>query len=195
MFHFSFFETKCGSFFSFRNLIIIAIVGRILNALFLMYLQYSLWSQGGMETAFLNSPISHDIPIEGIKNFEWLFNNKFGYFLFYSWGRFWLSLVITFVVSYGFYGLLHVFKLKNERFFNVGEVELGLLCALIVGWPSFVLFVPLVFLSVVLISIVRLLLFKEKYTTLGGPFILACAFVIIFGSYLVSLFGLGVLKV
>jgi len=196
IFRISFFNTKYGSFFSFRNLIIVVIIGKVLNAGLLMYLQYLLWKQSGaLGEVFLNSPVSKDLPFSTAQNFEWLLDNKFGYFLFYSWGRFWLSLIISLIVSFAFYWLLSVFKRKNERFFNIGETELGLLCALIVGWPSFVLFVPLVFLSVVLISIFRLIFFKEKYTTLGGPFILAGVCVIIFGGYLISLFGLGVLRV
>jgi hypothetical protein len=172
------------------------IIGKIINAGLLMYLQYSLWKQSGaMGEVFLTSPVSKSLPMDTAKNFSWLLDNKFGYFLFYSWGRFWLSVVISIVVAFALYWLLRVFKRNNERFFNVGETELGLLCALIVGWPSFVLFIPLVFLSVIVISIIRLLFFKEQYTTLGGPFILATAVVIVFSGYLISLFGLVVLKV
>lgn len=196
IFRFSFFNTKYGSFFSFRNLAIIAVVGKILNAGLLMYLQYSVWRQSGaMGEVFLNSPVSKDLPFSAAKNFGWLLDNKFGYFLFYSWGRFWLSVIISLLVAYVFYLLLRALKLKTERFFVEGETEFGFLCALVVGWPGFVLFVPFVFLSVVVVSIAKLLFFKEQYTTLGAPFMLATVIVLVFGSYLISLFGLGVLKV
>lgn len=196
IFRFPFFNTKYGLFFSFRNLAIVVVVGKILNAGLLMYLQYSVWRQSGaIGEVFLNSPVSKNLPFSTAKNFEWLLDNKFGYFLFYSWGRFWLSVVISLLVAYLFYLFLRTLKLKTERFFEDGETELGVLCALIVGWPGFVLFVPFVFLSVVVVSIVKLLFFKEKYTTLGAPFILATVIVLVFGSYLISLFGLWVLKV
>jgi len=196
IFHFSFFETKFGKLLSFRNLAITVITGRILNAGLLMYLQFSLWKQSGaLGEVFLNSSVSKDLPMDTAKNFAWLLNNKFGYFLFYSWGRFWLSVVIALVVAVVFYWLLRALKLKTERFFEEGETELGFLCALLVGWPEFVLFVPLVFLSVIIISIIRLLFFKEQYTTLGSPFLLACSLSLLFGGYLISLFGLGILRV
>ncbi len=196
IFKFSFFNTKSGLLFSFRNLAIVVVVGKIFNAGLLTYLQYSVWKQSGViGEVFLNSPISKDLPFSAAKNFEWLLNNKFGYFLFYSWGRFWLSVLISLLVAYVFYLLLRTLKLKTERFFEEGETELGFLCALVVGWPGFVLFVPFVFLSVVFISIVKLLFFKEKYTTLGAPFILATTVTSLFSNYLILLFGLGVLKV
>ncbi|RJQ26050.1 hypothetical protein C4565_07480 [Candidatus Parcubacteria bacterium] len=183
------------SLLSFRNLIIYAIGGRIAHAGLLMYLQYSLWNEGGMGSYFLTAPLSKDLPIDGMKYFGWLFTNKFGYFLFYSWGRFWLSVIISIFVAYIFYIFLKLLKKRTERFFEEGEVELGFLSALIVGWPLFVIFVPLVFLSVIIVSLVRLIFLKQQYTTLGTPFLLAVLFLLLFGSYFIDVFNLVVLKV
>lgn len=188
--------TQWKNVFSFRNLSFFVIGGRIANAVLLMYLQYSVWRDGGgMGNYFLTAPLSKDLPITGMKSYGVLFTNKFGYFLFYSWGRFWLSVVLSIFAAYMFYAFLKILRRKTERFFEDGELELGFLCALVVGWPLFVIFVPIIFISVVVISIIRLVFFKEAYTTLGVPFLLATATTIVIGGYLISAFGLGVLKV
>jgi len=188
-------QSRLEKFFSFRNLIIGGICARIINAALLMYMQYSIWSEGGLGNYFLTAPLPKDLPIVGIKSYGVLFMNKFGYFLFYSWGRFWLSVVISVFAAYIFYVFLRVLSKKTERFFDEGEQELGFICALIVGWPLFVVFIPLVFFSVVVVSITRLIVFKEPYTTLGIPFILAMIILFLFGGYAMDLLGLAVLKV
>jgi len=66
---------------------------------------------------------------------------------------------------------------------------------MIVGWPNFIIFIPLVFVSVVLVSIFRGLYFKEAYTTLGVPMLLGALTTMIFGSYLIELLQLTVFKI
>jgi len=188
------FKKEDGKYLSFRNFIFVAIGARVVNAGMLMYLQYVLWRGDGMASYFLNASLSKDLPIDGIRYFSWLFSNKLGYFLFYSWGRFWLSVVLSVFVAYIFYLFLKILRKKTERFFEEGEIELGLLAAVVVGWPSFVLFIPLIFIFVVCISIAKLFL-KEKYTTLGIPIILSMLVLYICGEYLINLFNLGVLRI
>lgn len=188
-------QSRWERIFSFRNLIIGGIGARIINAGLLMYIQYSVWSEGGLGNYFLTAPLPKDLPIVGIKSYGVLFTSKFGYFLFYSWGRFWLSVIISVFVAYVFYVFLKMLSKKTERFFDEGEQELGFVCALVVGWPLFVVFLPLVFFSVVMVSIVRLIIFKEPYTTLGIPFILAMIILFLFGGYAMDLLRLAVLKV
>ena len=76
----------------------------------------------------------------------------------------------------------------RERFFEEGELDLGFLSALLIGWPNFVVFVPLVFLSVVIIAVFRRVFLKELYTTLGLPMLLATLLVLAFGDFLVAFF-------
>lgn len=106
-----------------------------------------------------------------------------------------MNVLLSIVVAFAFYAFLKALKKHNDRFFHEGETELGLLLALIVGWPNFVVFVPLVFLAVVLVSIFRGIYMKEMYTTLGTPMLLAALITMIFGSYLIGAFGLTVLKI
>ncbi|MBT9171162.1 MAG: hypothetical protein DDT18_01531 [Actinobacteria bacterium] len=117
------------------------------------------------------------------------------YFVFYAFGRFWLGVLIGVAVSFLFYLFLKFLEKRQNRFFIEGETALGFLTALIVGWPNFVIFLPLVFISTVLIAIYRRLILKEPYTTLGYPFLLAAGLVLIFGKAIIAVLNLGVLRI
>lgn len=155
-----------------RILIISSISFRILYAALLTISQYYTWSQNKFTQLFPSS-----------------------YFFFYSYGRFWLNVLISIAVAFIFYLFLKFLQKHRERFFEQGEAEFGFLSALIVGWPNFVIFLPLVFVSVVLLSIFRRVFLKEFYTTMGIPFLLAALIVLISGNQIVNILGLGVLKI
>ncbi len=182
--------------FSFRQMVRIAVYFRIAYAGLLTVLQYVVWSSSGtMGNSFLNAPLGSAVPVPTVHELPWVFNHPLGYFIFYSYGRFWLSVLVTLLVAWVFHNILHALERYNGRFFEAGEVELGYLMALIVGWPQFVIFVPLVFLFVVVVALVRLLLLRKQYTTLGWPFIYAALATVLLGAKLLSLSGLMVLSV
>ena len=158
----------------FKSLIVVAAAIRIFYAVFQTAAQYYAWSQDALAKLLLNSP---------------------RYFWFYAYGRFWLNAFIAIGVAFAFYLFLKFLKKRQDRFFEEGETELGFLAALFVGWPNFVIFVPLVFVSVVLFSILRGIVLKEAYTTLGWPFLLAVIFNFNLGSRLIQIFHLGVLRI
>jgi hypothetical protein len=83
----------------------------------------------------------------------------------------------------------------RERYFEAGEVELGALMVLVVGWPGFLVFIPVVFLAVVLISIIRGILWKEAYTTLGLPFFIAALVSLGFTPALIAFFKLAAFSI
>lgn len=158
------------------QLIVILIVFHILYAAFLSAGQYYIWSGDEFSKLFLP-------PHQSIK-----------YFLFYSWTHFWFNATLSFSVALLFYLFLKLLKKYKERFFEKGEIELGTLCILIAGWPNFAVFLPAVFVSVIFISIFNRAVYKEFYTTLGLPFLLATAVSLIFGGWLVDIIGWGVLR-
>lgn len=168
---------------------------RAFYAVFLTIKQYDIWSENTATQIFLNSPLGQAVPIPEIIKNSVIFQNKFGYFIFYSYGRFWLDFIIIIICSAIFYSFLKLLRKYQERFFEQGEVELGLVASFTVGWPNFVLFLPLVFILVVIISIFRRLFLKEFYTTLGLPLIFATIVMIIFGEKLINIFNFGVLKI
>jgi hypothetical protein len=86
--------------------------------------------------------------------------------------------MISIAISYAFAGFLSVLKKHRDRFFDVGDIDLGLALGMLSGWPNFVAFLPIVFLSIIIIGIIRGIFFKEAYTTLGWPFVLAFAIII-----------------
>ncbi|MFH1161962.1 MAG: hypothetical protein V1696_01670 [Candidatus Jorgensenbacteria bacterium] len=157
--------------------------------------QYVVWSGDWWGQHFLNTPLGVTLPIPLVHAFPGLFGSALGYFLFYSWGRFWLGAVLAVGVALIFWWFLGVLKRHNERFFEEGETELGFLAALISGWPHLFTFLIVTFLAVVLISIVRMLFFKESLTTLGLPFLVGAGIALLFGKALSVIVGVDVLAI
>jgi len=184
-------------FFNFKILIIFIIICRFIYAAILSILQYYVWSTSELTKLLISSPLSSEVPLsDALRGILGpVLDSKLGYFLFYSWGHFWISALITIGIAFAFYAFLKALKKYNGRFFEEGETELGLLLALIVGWPNFVLFIPITFASVVVVSVFRLLYKKELYTTLGAPMFLAALVTLIYGGNLIKILGLTVLKI
>jgi len=168
---------------------------RAAQAMFLTFGQYYIWSRNNLGKVFLNSPLADAVPIAEIFKNSFVFQNKFGYFIFYSYGRFWLNIIVVFVCSTVFYFFLKFLQKYKERFFENGETELGFTASLFVGWPNFVIFLPLVFISIIFISIYRNIFLGKLYTTLGWSFILATFLTLWFGSNIINFLNLNILKI
>lgn len=117
------------------------------------------------------------------------------YLLQYGWTHFMLNAVISIGAALLFLGILLLLQRHRERYFEAGEVELGALMVLVVGWPGFLVFIPVVFLAVVLISIIRGILWKEAYTTLGLPFFIAALVSLGFTPALIAFFKLAAFSI
>ncbi len=151
-------------------------VARIGQTIYMTVAQYDAW---------LASPLTKDLVVQplSVHNAQtslaaWIikvFHIHAGYFVFYVYGRFWINALLGIGTAFIFLGVLAFLKKYRDRFFDDGELQLGLVAALAVGWPLIVGFVPLVFVGVVVVSFVRLIFFKEKYTTLGWPIFFAAA--------------------
>ncbi len=186
-----------GRFISMKVLIVSTIVFRVIYAGLLSVTQYYVWYSQEFTKLLINSPLGSEVPLSNFLRgiLGPVLDSNLGYFLFYSWGRFWIGALLSIFIAFCFYAFLRALRKYNDRFFYKGEIELGLLLALVVGWPNFVVFVPLIFLAVVLVSIFRGIYFKEAYTTLGAPMLLAALLTMIFGSSLIKFLGLAVLKI
>lgn len=181
---------------SYRSLIWAVVGFKALYASVETFSQYYVWSGNGFTKLLLDKSVVDLDLLKEISGKLFLFlNNHFGYFLFYSWGRFWMEIAVSLLAAAAFYLFLIFLKKHKERFFEEGEVELGFLLALMVGWSNFIIFLPLVFLSVIFVSVFRKLAYKEMYTTLGAPFLLAALIVLLFGKYIVDILGLTALRV
>lgn len=188
--------SKLRKYVGVKHLVRAAVYFRITYAGLLTVTQYYVWtSMGAVGEVFLDLPVSKAVPDPLVGTLSSVFSHPLGYFIFYSYGRFWLNAILSLLVAWVFYKILIALRKYNGRFFEEGETELGYLMALVVGWPVFVVFLPLIFLFVVIVSIVRLVAIKEAYTTLGWPFICAAAVCILWGAKLIALLNLGALNI
>lgn len=178
-----------------RKMIVASLLFYIGYPALLTIRQYYSWFANPLSKLLLNSPLSENVPIPQFIIDSAIFQSHFGYFIFYSYGRFWMNSIFAVGVAMLFYLFLKFLRKHKERFFEEGEAEMGLLTALIVGWPRFIIFVPIIFLSVILISLFRMIVLKESYTTLGYPFLLAALSALAFGIIFISLLNLSVLSI
>lgn len=180
-----------GSFPKYKILIKSAIWFRVLYAIFLTASQYYLWSSNALSKFLLEMPLSESLPIPLVKAFPKIFGSRIGYFIFYSWGHFFLNLFLSLFLAWLFYKFLLLLKKYQERFFEEGETRLGFVCALTAGWPGIIVFIPLAFALVVAASVLRAITLRESYTTLGTPFLIAAAAALWISPQILSFFGLG----
>ncbi len=157
--------------FTLRGLVIISVIFKFFYAALLTIGQYFIWKADPFAHLLLSDSLSA-LPKQVTGGLP-LFNGQFGYFIYYSLSHFWLDAVWSVILAFVFWFILKGLQKYQSRFFYQGETEIGLIAALVVGWPNLLLFVPLVFLSVVLVAIYRLVFLKESYTTLGWPLLLA----------------------
>jgi hypothetical protein len=106
-----------------------------------------------------------------------------------------LNLFVSLGIAIIFYFFLRALQAHTPRFFEEGEIELGLLAAFLAGWPQFVIFLPLTFLLVLILSFLRTVFLKQLYTTLGALFLLSLLILLIFGEKLSQIFHLIILKI
>lgn len=108
----------------------------------------------------------------------------------YGWTHFGLNALISIGSAVLFLFILRSLRTYNARYFDDGEVELGFVMALVVGWPSFMVFVLAVFLSVIIVSIVRGLFYRQPYTTFGVPFLVGYVIALIVSGHLINVLKL-----
>lgn len=160
-----------------KRLLVVGVVVLFALALLATVLQYAAWR---------GDPFSRNLlpPHQSIL-----------YFAKYAGTHFWLAPMLSLIVSAAFYGFLLILKRKNERFFEEGEVELGAIAALLAGWPRVIVFLPLAFLAVIIISGIKMALRKGAYTTLGLPFLLGLVVTLAYGYVVLEALGLSSLAV
>lgn len=110
------------------------------------------------------------------------------YFVGYSVNRYWLPFLLALACAGLWYGFVRALRSHSERYLDSGEGELTTLLVFAIGWPGALVLVPLALVSVVVIAVVRLTLFKRELTTLGVPFIVAAILTIAWGDAIRVLF-------
>jgi hypothetical protein len=135
------------------------------------------------------------VPVPFIRALPWLFDTRFGYFLFSSWFRFWLSALLAVLAGYLLYQFFRALERYQPRFFIPGEPFIAGALAILVGWPGVIVFVPLIFVVLFPVAIVRRIVFGELYTTMGTPFIVAAVVAYIGGNAFITALNLDVFRV
>ena len=165
---------------SYLNIFFIAIGIHIFYGLFVTWGQYRVWQNGSeMAKMLVRLPLPSQAPLPSL--LEWvrpLFENSFGYFLYYILGRVWFNIFISFLVS----GILYlIFKIWNH--YRGGFIEQGpfllLILMLISGFPG-------VLVSVSLGFILSLLFFVVSY--IRGDKVIKIEPIFIFSTLLALLF-------
>ncbi len=179
----------------FKKLALWTIGFKFFYALVLTVGQYLFWSKDEFSRLFLSQPLKYGSEISAIGGLPLFSDSKLGYFLFYSWGHFWLNAIWIVLFALAFWAFLKVLEKKEARFFYPGETELAFMLALAVGWPNFVVFLPLAFIAMVWISLFRIFFMKETHTTIGWPFILAAIAAFVFGQAILGELNWELLKI
>jgi hypothetical protein len=173
---------------SYKKLIISAFGLNILYGLFITWGQYYVWS---ISTDYVKSlvtlPLSKETPLPYLM--EWtrpIFEKDFGYFLYYVLGRFWLYIIISFIISGFLYFIFKTWKSQHGNFRDDGP-QLLLILMLIVGWPGILVLIPLGFILSILYSF--MFYFKGKREVDIEPaFVVASFITLIFGNIVIRFF-------
>lgn len=168
--------TPLSGFFSrcsYKLLARVMIGFHVAYALLSTFGQYLVWKSSTFTSSFLQFPVGDKVASPIAQAFPFLFKGPLGYFLFYSWGHFWFVAILSVAMGFCLRLYLRALEKRNDRFFHPGEVDLGFLCTLVLGWPRAVLFFPVLFLCVLFVSLFRTLVTKASYTTFGYPFLLS----------------------
>ncbi len=158
---------------SYKWLVLSAVVLHIMYAMFVTWGQYHIWATSSDFTrALLAAPLPTEAPIPAILEFlRPYLSGSFGYFFYYAFGRFFLSMVMLFAVTGAFYTAIKFWHNKRNNF---GEQGPELLCVLmlIAGWPGIIVLGPLGFAVAILFSVGALVFLKKTQTSLLPAFLL-----------------------
>lgn len=183
------------------NMVLWGTVGvRLIYPLLLAVGQYYVFVSNAFTKTLLNSPLDENVPLPFyLYPFSQILKGHLGYFLYYAWGRFFLAAVLAFICALVFYGFLKVLEKYNPRFFKEGEVKVGFIVSLLIGWPWFVVLIPATFVVTIFVSVFKKIFFKEPYTTLGMPMLIAGVILTVaiyfFSPLLLGALDLSVLKI
>lgn len=150
-------------------LIVVLTIFKILTAIKYSVLQYFAWKKDPGIGSYLLPP-----------------HQSWNYFAGYVYLHFFYATLLTIVSMAIFYFALKVISKHRAEIFEEGEIELGTLCALISGWPGFVIFAPLSFLILIAFSLVRKLFKNKQFTTITIPMLISVTVVFLFWPQIIE---------
>lgn len=135
----------------FKKLSLVVLGFLLVYPLALSLIQYRVWKGNEFTQILLTMPLSSEVELPvWLMPIQFVFDGKLGYFLFYSYGRFFVPSFISILAGFGLYWCLRLLRGFLRR--GISNEELWLICfaALAVGWPRFIVFVPLLFVFLLL---------------------------------------------
>lgn len=172
---------------SYWKLILIAALLNILYGLFVTWGQYYVWSNGSdLTRSLLNLPLPKEVPFPFYLTWTRLFfEHQLGYFSYYVLGRFWLNILISFLISGVLYFIFKIWKSRRGNFTEHGP-EILLLLMLISGYPGILVLIPLGFIFAVLWA--GFYYFKgNQAVNIEPAFILAAFFALLFSRIILNM--------
>lgn len=161
-----------------KKLIIAILFLRIVYSSVLTGLQYATWENNEFSKLFLP-------PYQPIN-----------YFIKYSFAHFWLGMILGVAAAFLFYFVLKMARKTNHLEAPLpSDSKVGLLGALVVGWPNFIIFIAVALVSAVLFSAYRGIICKKTNIGFFWPVIVSAIITLIFGNYLITFFHLAVLRI
>jgi len=157
----------------------------LLYAAALTYGNYYLWQQSPFDRILLHQPLNSETPLFGIlKIFSFAQHLSGGYFIFYTFTRYWLPLVSLAVLGLAFFLLLSAVRKFRPEILDQNDLLLALIMSIIAGWPTFIIFLPLAFAIMLLYAIFNQLVLKRQRSDLGSALLAAGLLIIIAAPFL-----------
>lgn len=177
-----FYRPTLVSNISYNKLLLIAIAINIIYGIFVTWGQYYVWSiSGGVTQTLVNLPLPSDVPIASyLSILRPIFDGAHGYFIFYALARFWLPIIISFVLSFSLFAVFKTWQSYRGGFADGGPILL-LILMIILGFPKILVFIPLGFLFAILLLIYTHFK-KDTNIKIESAFIIACFIALFFSN-------------
>lgn len=167
---------------------------KLLKPAFFTGAQWYVWHVSRPE--FLALPLAADLKLLGwLDIFSFLKGVSGGYFIFYSFGRFWLGALIALAAATLWWLVLRLLAKRRPEVMRPEELSLAWITAAIAGWPGFILYVPMSLAFAVVGTLYLMARKMDSRLPIGWPMIIASVLVAVAGTFLIGLLGLSVYKI
>lgn len=157
--------------------------------------QYYIWDQSPFTKLLLRMGLERDTlgPILG--SVYGLFDDTRGYFKYYVIGRFWINATLAVLSPLVLVGVIKLFLKLRGTILENWDMRIMLIMGLAIGWPKFVIFVPLMLLIGLILAVLRKIIGNDSHFVLAEAMIIAAG-ILLFGTWdLVDVLGLTVLRI
>lgn len=175
---------------SYGWLVMIAVSIHLLYGVVATLGQYVVWNRSEVTRVFLSSKLSPEVPFPSL--LEWtrpLLGGAHGYFAFYSFQHFFLSIIVLFFVTGLFVLFFKIYSQYRHLNLKEGDIAIIALSFLIAGWPGVIILVPLGFIFAIFFAMFTLLKSTlNNRVDLPRVFLFVAGVAFIFGPSILNFF-------